>query len=164
MGYTITIGDAVPGKMTWEDYDGHITVPIDVEVISSKDAPAFPYDIITANTNVRSPSYCGWAEFLADVNLYELFMGEETGLMRRHPGVFKLKQKHLDAINEAISKYLIKNPNAIPGCNFDPNFALKSEKDDGIRGRNYNLARLLWLRFWFDYALKNCKVPAIKNT
>jgi hypothetical protein len=27
-----------------------------------------------------------------------------------------------------------------------------------------NLARLRWLEWWVDWALKNCKLPAVGNT
>jgi hypothetical protein len=38
------------------------------------------------------------------------------------------------------------------------------DNDNVDNGKDPILARLLWLEFWIDWALTNCKIPILENT
>lgn len=88
----------------------------------------------TDHTNARWPSYSGWDDFGHEAGLSILF----TELMPEHPGYAILKPRHKRMI--------------------DAVYANKSLLDPEMLGR------LEWLKFWVDWALKNCKQPAFVNS
>lgn len=168
MGYTLTIGNA---KLKVDKED--LILDIDVEGFASDDAPTFPNDQVTGNTSSRSPSYTAWHGFAEVAGITNLFYGggwdrdlrgyrscpedyhREEGLLAHHPGAALLCDKDLEVVREARKKWEDDHPGAVPG--FD---GWSGEKT----GLDYILARLLWLEFWIDWALKNCEVPALGNT
>jgi hypothetical protein len=180
MGYTIKVGNAGPHVPT-EDYDN--TPDWEVEGMSHPEAPTFPGDDLTSNTNARSPSYLVWANFLEEVGLLDLFFGadgrnmpgkkatREVCLMRDHPGVALLRPTDLLEIRQARERWEAKSwPTAERIAGWDPDerlhpwskdFDSKREPDPRYDG---NLARLRWLEWWAAYALANCKTPAVGNT
>jgi hypothetical protein len=88
----------------------------------------------TDYTNARWPSYSGWAEFCQAYGLSELF----KELFASHPGHCDLTADHLAQFKRAAKKRL--------------------PPDD------YNRERMKWLLYWSEWALANCKRPAITNS
>lgn len=167
MGYTLTIGNARL-QVNKED----LRLDIEVDGFASDDAPTFKNDEMTGNGSSRSPSYTGWGDFCRASGLEELFFGggwdstygsykqcsedfhRDEGLLAHHPGAALLCDADLEFVKAAREKWQTENPGTTPG--FD-GWSGESE------GLDYTLARLLWLEFWIDYALKNCEVPALGN-
>lgn len=152
MGYSFTIGE---GAFVETIEDGEPYSRWEVPEVRLSTAPVFDNDSLTGNSNSRHPSYTGWYEFCkkAGFEIFNLFYttprghtGEGT-LIPRHPGGAKLEQKHLDVIRKV--RIEREKLGLVPG------FA---------DGQDYVLARLMWLEFWIDWALTNCKNPIFKNT
>ena len=172
MGFTITIGNAIPQVPTQSEIDeGEDRTPRwRVQRGESEDAPSFPGDI---EGSVRRPSYQVWGEFCQATDLSSLFFGaqgqknitpRDTCLILDHPGVTLLAASDLVEVRHALELWRAKpwpTKNRIAG--FDPNI---SAFDDQVPDPQYDghLCRLLWLEFWIDWALKNCEFPAIGNT
>ena len=154
MGYSITVGNAVPEFS--KDYD-ELYASWSVEVVTSNLAPTFINDDMTGNSNCRSPSYGVWSDFCRTVGLDDLFFNKGSGLMRDHPGCFIINQSHLDLVQTALIKY-----------------QATTDKKPGFTGWEYqkqsgseydaHLARLMWLEWWMRWALANCETPAIENS
>ncbi len=68
--------------------------------------------------------------------------------MRKHPGTFALKRKHLSAVSVASDHWRATHPAAVPGWG---------------AGQDPILARLVWLEWWIRWALQNCESPALHN-
>lgn len=160
MGYTITIGNAVPEH---SKEDGELSARYVVQSARSDEAPTFPNDELTGNSNNRSPSYTAWHEFCRETGLEYLFYNNSTGLLRQHPGCFLLQPYHLAAVYSALTRW--QNTATKP-----PGFAgIKIGEDGHItypdEGKyDHQLARLLWLEWWMRWALAHCETPAIQNT
>lgn len=144
MGYSIYIGEA---ELEKEKYSGMYRGRVYEEYLPS--APSFTGDPLSSNKNGRHPSYGGWHDFVKKVGLNDFFFDKDCGIMRAHPGCFILKEEHLFKIKETKINWIARHPNAIPGF-------MDISKDDV-------LARLIWLEFWIDWSLENCKNPAIFN-
>ena len=176
MGYTLTIGNAVPRMPSKAEVEGDETRTPDwtVEGGRSDAAPSFPGE--WGPNSSRSPSYTGWAFFCRDTELSSLFYGacnharkegiaeRETSLLENHPGVALLRASDLAEVRHAIAMWQAKPwPTSVRIPGWEPN-------KDGFDGEKTdprydgNLARLLWLEFWIDWALKNCEHPAMGNT
>lgn len=166
MGYGINIGDAQQtnnlddiaeyGEETYESW-------FEVKDVELDEAPQFPFDP-TGKTNYRAPSYSAWHDFCKEVGLYELFFDktERTGLMAEHPGTFVIAEEHYETVKAARERREALGLGE-PGWDFDGSWGADPANDDGVRGRDGNLARLLWLEWWFRWALDNCERPAIQN-
>lgn len=152
MGYTIKIGNAVP-EFGNEEY-GELWARWAVESASFEHAPTFINDEMTGNSNSRSPSYSGWAEFARAVGLHDFFFEDYEGLMANHPGCEKITQKHLDTVQTALVKYTASTDKK-------PGFIGWDGTDTGEYDGNF--ARLIWLEWWMRWALANCETPAIEN-
>lgn len=167
MGYNITIGEGVILTPNLDDADecGY-DLSVGARGECRDDAPSFPGDSMTGKSNGRSPSYSTWSDFCRDAGIYDLFYNKANGLMRKHPGTAFLAPKHGAAIAAALDKYRTKHPGAKPGWReqteggnfFDGPWKPETEGLDGT------LARLIWLDYWVQWALKNCTVPVIRNT
>lgn len=144
MSYDIYIGNAVIKE--WGD-DGELVAA--VESMKLEQAPSFNYDVLSQHTNERHPGYSQWDDFCNSAGLHDLFFNQVTGLMRQHPGTFKITYDHYGKIASALKHWKEVHPEAQP--------RMDSTDVDGI------LARLLWLEWWTDWALENCKTPAIHN-
>ena len=154
MGYTFTIGNAVP-KHSKDDFP-YLSAGWEVEGMTHPDAPTFPGDEMTGNSNGRHPSYGVWSEFCRSVGLYDLFYDERGHLHAGHPGCIGLTVEDADRITAALKAY--QATSTLP-----PGF----EKDWSYRGPanyDYSLARLIWLEWWVRWAVTNCETPAIENT
>lgn len=152
MGYCFRIGD---GIQTNTVEDGEIISQIDVLEVSLKDAPVFEFDELTGNSNIRSPSYTGWFEFCKDAgnDIFSLFYNSPNGmtgigtLIPIHPGFANITKKHYGVIKNAMER------------------RMKFGNEAGFsEGQDFTLARLIWLEFWFRWALENCKNPGIQNS
>jgi hypothetical protein len=144
MSYDIYIGNAEPYEEE-EDYRDQFTV----NRVTLPEAPTFPGDGMTGNSNSRHPGYIGWGNFCNKTRLGNLFFDAKTGLMREHPGIVELQEEHAQAIEKVLAKWRENHSDAVPGFG--------SDLYDPI------LARLIWLDFWVKWALKNCERPAIHN-
>lgn len=122
------------------------------------DAPSFPNDSLQS-CNCRTPSYSAWYEFCRMTGLYDLFFDDECGLMREHPGFQVLHLDHAVAIQNALNDWKAKHPNAIPGFE---KFPWRGEVVPTV-GYDYTLARLEWLNWWVQWALKHCENAGIYN-
>ena len=157
MGWTIKIGNATPLFTDGQDGLQAYWIVEDVEV---DNAPSFPHDV-SAKTNTRTPSYSVWKEFCQQTGLYELFYNKESGLLEQDQSVVKINKGHLEIIRSALKELQAKatKPPGFPDWKIDANrntiIHIDFDKYDST------LARLLWLDFWFDWALENCKIPAI---
>ena len=156
MGYSIYIGNATM-ELT-EDGDFRIFV----KEKKLRSAPVFPNDHMTGISNGRHPSYTGWANFCREAGLYELFLGKDDGLMAHHPGCHGLTEKHLAEVRAALKNWKRTHPNSTAG--FEVDSFMRPEFQDKVENPDPILARLIWLEFWFDWALKTCKMPAIYNS
>lgn len=152
MGYIINIGNAVPRHS--KEY-GELYARWAVEDATSGDAPTFPHDEVTGNSNSRSPSYTGWHEFCRKAGIEDLWYDKNEGLLREHPGCFILTPTHHARVKEALERWRAH-------ATLPPGFSGWHGEDDG----KYDaiLARLIWLEWWMDWALKNCETPAVENS
>lgn len=151
MGYTFKIGNAKP--VFSKDY-GELRAAWEVEPATSDSAPTFPNDETTGNGNSRSPSYSVWADFCRQVGIYDLFYDDRGSLRAGHPGCAMITADDLSVVKEARQYYEAK-------VTLPPRF--EGWDYEGPQRYDYHLARILWLEWWMDWALKNCETPAIEN-
>lgn len=151
MGYTIKIGNATP-KFS-KDFN-ELLARWEVEPAADSCAPVFVNDEMTGNSNARSPSYSGWANFCRAVGLHDFFFDDQDGLITQHPGCEMITQEHLEIVQTALIKYQATTDKT-------PGFILWDDDDTGKF--DGNLARLIWLEWWMRWALANCETPAIEN-
>ena len=147
MGYYIAIGNAVPD---FSKEDGCLYACWVVEKTVNGDAPRFIGDECTGKRNIRLPSYTGWSEFCEKVGLHDLFFKQYEGLFRQHPGCVMITQEHCQTVVGALEEYQ-KHAKRPPGY-------------DAFGNYDYDLARLMWLEYWMNWALENCETPAIYNS
>ena len=163
MGYNLTIGEA---SIKVDDE----FIYIGAEPASDSDAPDHcPY---TGKGNTRSPSYTAWSDFCKQAGVYELFYGDgwsrtemrnipkydfyrETILLQDHPGAAVIIPEDLEYVRKARKNYEINNGGKEAGF---------WDEYDVDNGKDPTLARLLWLEFWIEWALKNCKNPIMANS
>lgn len=168
MSYSIKIGNAEIDHVVDEDeVNESPEYRIRVRTMELPEAPSFTGDI-NDRKNVRWPSYGGWARFCENTNLGELFYGppgeRSAGLFASHPGAVQLTRQHLARVRAATEEYLARPWPAkerIPG--WDPTLERYSSKD-GDPCYDADLARLRWLEWWMDWALKNCEHPCMENS
>lgn len=166
MGYTITIGNAVLVDYgdAPDDWDGQYVARFEVKLETHSEAPAFPGDEMTGQSNQRSPSYSAWEDTMREAGLGGLFHPPGTEPETRnyfafpeHPGCQAITPAMLATVSAAIARR-----------------QEVSSKPPGFMGRKWQpgdpgpydacLARLLWLEWWMAWALKNCVRPAIQNS
>lgn len=173
MGYDIYIGEADPYFPSGEEREYDRTPRFKVATRCHPEAPVFPGDGLTENSNHRAPSYGTWTDFARDVGLYDLFFGarpvygekitREVSLMREHPGIALLTASDLLEVRQARERWEAKPwPASERIAGWDPahRWTDPGEPDPRYDG---GLARLLWLEWWITWALANCKAPAIYN-
>ncbi len=162
MGYTFTIGNAVP---EFSKDDGYLRAEWVVQPASSDAAPTFPHDDLTGNSNSRSPSYIVWLEFCNEAGIHDVFYDDRNNLHAGHPGCIMITPEDLANVRLARTARQVAStkPPGFDGWEqFDPETQQWSAPDEG----KYDpiLARLIWLEWWMDWALANCETPAIQNT
>lgn len=107
MGYTIRIGNAKP---EFNKDDGELWARWSVDGKTLPDAPTFPHDEMTGNSNSRSPSYSGWADFCRAIGLHDMFLEKWEGLMSP-----ALRQMRLESPqNRSAAKSASKVERSIP--------------------------------------------------
>lgn len=152
MGYTFTIGNAVP-KFNKDDFP-RLRAAWEVDLVEHGDAPAFANDAVTGKRNERSPGYGVWSDFARAVGLYEFFYDETGRLHAGHPGCIAISREDADLVSAALARYRAKTT-LPPG--FEPWDYAGPATCDG------HLARLIWLEWWMQWAVRNCETPAIEN-
>jgi hypothetical protein len=128
MGFSLRIGQR---KIDNSDAEG--------EWVTAEDAchPDAPDDGCDGRSNRRMPSYTGWADFVGEAKLHDLFPPRcDGGLMPDHPGVATLTREHLARFEAVRLNHLDE----------------------------YNRERLAWLVFWTKWALDNCTDPVFANS
>lgn len=168
MSYDIYIGEAHLEAPDPNDGPEENCFRVDVESVVRTDAPSFPGDKMTGQGNSRHPGYSQWTDFCRKTGLYELFFNKSTGLMRKHPGAFRLLGEHQGTVAVALECWMRDHPGARPGwcecpsCNplRDRDAADKQQKHEDLDG---DLARLIWLDWWIRWAMANCDCPTIYN-
>jgi hypothetical protein len=164
MGYTLIIGEA-----EIEQYDEWVL--ISAKSATMDDAPNHcPF---TKNGNMRSPSYTTWSEFCKEAGIFPMFYGSgwsreerryesaegnfyrETPILQDHPGASGLIAGDLEYVRAARINREKTNGGKPPG--FWDDFEVDNGKDPV-------LARLVWLEYWIDWALKNCENPVLANS
>lgn len=164
MGYTLTIGEL---EMTFDNDEDCPNIDLSAEGFCHENAPAFGEP--TDNTSSRWPSYISWAEFCRFVGLYDLFYGKndqkeltrDDAILAQHPGCIPLTEKHRREINAAYEAFKIKYPNAVATYGNPKSFF---EGDPNNPEENGQMCRLVWLHYWVNWALDNCKKPVFANS
>lgn len=152
MGYNLGIGE-FEVEVDKENRYCHLTVDAP-EVV--KDAPLNSSD---DRSNWIYPSYTVWSNFCNQVGIAHVFWNYRyegdtkiylnrndypcSPLLDDHPGCAALTEWHLEEFKKARERY-------VP----------RSEEEE----RDYVKARLDWLVFWTEWALKNCKYPSFANS
>jgi hypothetical protein len=154
MGYTFRVGNAVPSHN--KDDFPYLSARWEVEGATSDEAPVFEGDEMTGNTNERSPSYTVWSDFCKATGLYEFFYDERGHLHASHPGCVGITKEDANFVTAALNRYRAKST-LPPGFEKEWDYA-------GPANFDYNLARLMWLEYWMQWAVNNCETPAIQNT
>ena len=141
MGYTFIIGNVEAGELECED--GRYAVPLTIQTMHGiKGAPRSENG--NEGWNRWGASYGALAAMSREAGLDVLFRwetGEARGeWLEDHPGVFRIEPYHVVLIRNARNLYVQR----------------RDQDSD-------TLAFLEWLIFWSNWALTNCKNPAIKN-
>lgn len=172
MGYTIQIGEAC-----FEGDKDECYLRVWAEPQAHDEAPTFPNDPMTANGNSRSPAYSAWSDFCRGTGLYGMFFGldgrrnpymqadpnchRETPIMADHPGFAVINEADVVAIKHALDQHVIAHGELVPG------FRDWMEKEDDAPANARTCAqraRLIWLHYWTDWAVRNCKWPVVANS
>lgn len=142
MGYYICIGELRITEQEDEQTKGLCYI-FDTAPQKNDDAPAFG-EVLSDYKNERHPSYTAWNQTLRAVGLSSWL--EEFGLMSGKDGVPKpITKKHVSDVNNAYTSYTSENPEITP-C-FD------------LSDKEAYLARLVWLKYWINWAYENCANP-----
>lgn len=163
MGYTLRIGNA---KVESGDNYGQLWAHWTVEGTTHPDAPVFPNDGMTGNSNQRSPSYSTWTDFAYSTGLERLFYDKDAGLLANHPGCVPLTEAHHAEVLAALQRWRAKSDKP-PGFAGPDKFNKDTQQwepspDEGRY--DHTLARLMWAEWWIQWALDNCETPAFENT
>ena len=107
------------------------------------------------------------------VGLFSLFYGKncsgelirDDALLRNHPGCVPLTERHRKEINEALANFKKVYPNAIAtyGRPAPEGKMVGFWHDKENPVENGWLCRLVWLHYWVNWALDNCKQPVFAN-
>jgi len=149
MGYNLTIGEL---KVFYHQDEDEPRVELSTRISHHDEAPAFGE--VSDYTNGRYPSYSVWRDFAESVGLLSLFYGKEErddALLANHPGCVPLTERHRREINEAFVDFKLKYPDAVA------TYENKNILENGL------LCRLVWLHYWVNWALDNCKQPVFVN-
>ncbi len=145
MSYSFKIGNA---EIDCDLDDGYIGLII--KEVRHDNAPAFG-EPLSDFINCRCPDYTDWREFCEFTFLTDLFYENCGGILRDNPGIILLTRGHQKEINDAYQNFFKKYPHSKPG------FETDSEPDRWH-------VRLVWLKYWVDWAIENCGYPAFQNS
>ena len=82
---------------------------------------------------------------------------ERRSLRGGHPGVMPVTKHMLFRVKKAKMQLKGKYPNLTPEYDV-PDITEKESEANGA------LCRLLWLEYWFEWALENCEHPVLVNS
>jgi len=160
MSFNIRIGETIIATE-----EGETFLDVAVQAVEVEDAPYWDsfgdgVQDLSGKTNSRYPGYSSMYSFCRRTGLTDLFFNEEEdkGLLVPHPGIKRILPRHMAQIKSARMAYQREFPDVIPGW-LDP-----KEAGEVPAIRAANLAKLIWYEFWFVWALKSCKIPAIANS
>lgn len=160
MGYEFSIGEATLQVVDVDE--GRFEVGVYVPRVELASAPSFPGDALSGQSNQRSPSYTVWSAFCREEGLYQLFYNDRGNLHGGHPGAVLLTDEWRAQIRAALERHVrLGEPGWCECARCDP-FSKPLEFHQHTV-RDGNLARLLWLQWWVDWALKTCQHPTIHN-
>src|SRR3972149_4765324 len=160
MGYNLRVGEL---QTLWDDSDGlESIIRNSAEGAHHDNAPSFGEP--TDGSNGRWPSYTAWHDFTRFVDLEDFFYSKETRLLRSHPGCFPLTKKHKEIIDKAYEKFYKKYPNAKAGFSPKINEEKGVWEDKDWPEENTWAVRLEWLKYWVDWAIKECEQPVFYNS
>ena len=170
MGYTLRIGEL---QIEYIQEDDEPRIDVSAKGFHHDDAPSFGEP--TDGESQCWPSYSSWHEFCEFVGLYSLFYGtnqrrgeriRDDYLIQEHPGCVPLTERHRKEINKALGDFKEAHPNATPTygkpCPEGENPLMWEDKDNP--NENAWMVRLVWLHYWVNWALDNCKQPVFQNT
>jgi hypothetical protein len=150
MGYVIKVGNAIPYV------DKNHVLGWEVTNTTHQDCPTFVGD--NNKTNERAPSYSVWADFCETVELKDMFYIPAYGSVpKRAKGVIYLNNDALELASNALTEYKMKSK-LPPGFEDDEYLMANENSPPRYDG---HLARLIWLVWWIEWALANCKMPAL---
>lgn len=172
MGYTIAIGEAV---FNGDREEAYLRVWVKRERHDA--APSFNNDPMTGKGNERSPEYSVWTEFCRNTGLYPMFYGlngrrnpymepdpdchRETPILAEHPGFVAINEKDVAVVKEALDKHIATHGDLTPG------FRAWDESDEDAPANATQCAeraRLIWLHYWMDWAVRECEWPVVANS
>jgi hypothetical protein len=153
MGYSIKIGELMV-EVVQDGLNSFLS--LDVVDVTLPDAPA--YGDARDFRNKTLPSYTQWADCMSMIGLYDLFYNKSHGLIRKHPGCVPLTADHKEVIDSAHEAFMKAYPALKIG------FCPEGEDDTNWPDENGVAVSLVWLKFWVDWALSNCKIPVISNS
>jgi hypothetical protein len=158
MGYSITIGELEVEKNPDDGLDCPCLF-LDAKGESHEGAPAFGEP--TDQSNSRWPSYSTWSDCLRDAGLHDVFFCDGH-LVGGHPGVRLVTNELRDIVRAKKAEFEAKYPNveATYGDKPEGPFGV----DESNPKENSTYCRIVWLDYWIDWALKNCKTPVIANS
>ncbi|MEK3849952.1 MULTISPECIES: hypothetical protein [Paenibacillus] len=142
MGYNIGIGEAI---LHVDKNDGQITV--EIERVEVAEAPVWelpendPFPDLVGKGNFTYPSNSGFARFSSATGLKDVLFNFDS------TATTLIKDDDLKIIRRAKEQWITDHPKSIAGWR---------RNEDDI------LAKLIWYEFWFEWALNNCKIPAIQ--
>ena len=144
MSYTITIGEAV--LITVES---EFRARYEVLLMNHENAPEPFINRIEPWVNRIKPSYILWNDVMYELKLGGLFYGD---LMKNHPGIKRLNTDNVIRIKDAVNEYMKNHRAAV----VDLSFPISYERQVVEHG--------IWLAWWVEWAVSNCKNPAIHNS
>lgn len=158
MGYNLTIGEM---NIEYNNDDDCPQVRPRAMGEGHEGAPSFgePTDC----TNSRWPSYGSWSDSMTFIGLEGMFYdtkNRDDSILQDHPGCIPLTQKHRKEVNAAMVEYKIKYPNAIPTYGNPKGW----DEDPDNPDENSYMTRLVWLHYWINWAMDNCKQPVFENS
>lgn len=169
MGYTLRIGEL---EIEYHQSDDEPRISLSAKGFHHEHAPAFGEP--TDGESQRWPSYTSWREFTEFCGVHSLFYGSEQRkgerirddfLIQEHPGCVPLTERHRREINKALRDYKAKYPNAEPTYGRpapEGQSALMWEDKENPEENSW-MCRLVWLHYWVNWALDNCKRPVFEN-
>lgn len=148
MGYSITIGELLIETYPEEAMEcSGLRFSAKSEWHDSAPAYGEPTDF----TNDRWPSYSAWFDFAERSGVRELLFDSGGNLIGGHPGVRLITKDMLDAVVAARLK-MESNPHP------------PQPTMENYTAENGAYCRLLWLEYWMQWSLENCKTPVIANS
>ena len=170
MGYTLRIGELV---IEYDQDEDEPRISVEAKGFRHDEAPAFGEP--TDHESQRWPSYTSWSDFARDSGLYSMFYGKNHGgseiirddaLIAQHPGCVPLTERHRREVNAALDAWRVRYPNAVPTFGRPApegeDWLMWSDPDNPEE--NGKMTRLVWLHYWVNWALDNCKQPVFQNS